>query len=328
MRAPRFGHVENVPHGLGRRWLPRLLIAWLAACWLACAPAGSARSDEKFPPELVRFQPYEKNPVFKAAGPGHWDARIRERGWILRDGDRWQLWYTGYEDKPGAPMMLGYATSRDGLTWTRHEGNPIYKEHWVEDMMVVRHDGTYYMFAEGRDDRAQLLTSKDGLRWKREGQLDIRRSDGRPIAEGPYGTPTAWLEGGVWHLFYERSDKGVWLAKSRDLKTWTNVSDEPVLRPGPGDYDKEMIALNQIIRHGGRYYAYYHGTGETGKRRHWSTNVATSTDLVHWEKYAGNPLLPVEANKSSGILVHDGKQFRLYTMHDEVHVHFPAGKRE
>ena len=35
----------------------------------------------------------------------------------------------------------------------------------------------------------------------------------------------------------ERRDAGVWLARSRDLKVWTNVSDEPVLLPGPSDYD-------------------------------------------------------------------------------------------
>jgi sucrose-6-phosphate hydrolase SacC (GH32 family) len=299
-------------------------VAWVALLATYVLSTASL-AGEKFPPELVRFRPYEKNPVFKAGGLGHWDARIRERGWVLREGDRWHLWYTGYDGTREGLKMLGYATSRDGLKWARHGEAPIYKEHWVEDMMVVRHEGTYYLFAEGRGDRPQLLTSKDGIHWKREGQLDVRRKDGRPIERGPYGTPTAWRENGVWHLFYERSDKGVWLAKSRDLKTWTNVSDEPVLRPGPGQYDKQLIALNQIVQHAGRYYAYYHGSGDAANPRRWTTNVATSTDLVRWEKYAGNPLLPLEANKSSGILVHDGQQFRLYTMHDEVHVHFPAG---
>jgi hypothetical protein len=300
---------------------------WRFAAWIALLGAWlnatASLAAEKSPPALVRFRADGKNPIFKAAGPGHWDARIRERGWVLRDGDRWHLWYTGYDGTREGRKMLGYATSSDGLSWARHAGNPIYKEHWVEDMMVVRHDGTFYMFAEGQGDQAHLLTSKDGIDWKREGQLDVRRTDGRPIAEGPYGTPTAWLEDGTWHLFYERSDKGVWLSKSRDLKTWTNVSDEPVLRPGPGDYDKDLVALNQIIKHGGRYYAYYHGASNAANPRRWTTNVATSSDLVHWEKYAGNPLLPAAANKSSGILVHDGKRFRLYTMHDEVHVHWP-----
>ena len=66
-----------------------------------------------------------------------------------------------------------------------------------------------------------------------------------------------------------------------------------------------------------------HGTAAERSPSLWSTNVATSTDLIHWKKYPNNPLLPIEANKSSGILVHDGRQFRLYTMHDTVHLHFP-----
>src|SRR5579872_2355678 len=302
--------------------MPRLPALLLLAASCLAAPRPAQAGDE-FPPELVRFQPYEKNPVFQGAGDDAWDARIRERGWIMRDGDLWRMWYTGYGKADNAPMMLGYATSRDGLAWARYADKPIYREHWVEDMMVVRQGETYYMFAEGLNDRAQLLSSADGIKWRREGPLDIRYVDGQPLSEGPYGTPTAWFEEGVWHLFYERKDEGVWLARSRDMKTWTNVQDEPVLSPGSGSYDRLMIALNQIIRHDGRYYAYFHGSGTAEKPRLWTTNVAVSTDLVHWKKYAGNPLLPERENKSSGIVVHDGKQYRLYTMHPAVQVHFP-----
>jgi len=298
----------------------KFAILYLAASFFA--QLSVARAGEEFPPELVRFQPYEKNPVFAGAGGEAWDAKIRERGWILRDGDAWRMWYTGYDGSPKPQMMLGLATSGDGLTWARDTANPIYREHWVEDMMVVKNGDTYYMFAEGKDDQAQLLTSRDGVRWQREGRLDVRSVNGQPIAEGPYGTPTAWLEDKTWYLYYERRDAGVWLSKSTDLKVWTNVQDEPVLSPGPDPGDKLMIALNQIIRFDDRYYAYYHGSGTPEKPRLWTTNVAVSTDLVHWKKFAGNPLLPEREDKSSGIVVHDGKQFRLYTMHPEVHVHF------
>jgi hypothetical protein len=280
--------------------------------------------DEKFPPELVRFVPSEKNPVFTAAGKGAWDARIRERGWILREGEVWKMWYTGYDSTRDGLKKLGYATSPDGITWTRYPHNPLYAEHWVEDMMVVKHGGKYHMFAEGKDDQAHRLVSDDGIAWKRVGPLDIRLTDGRPIPPGPYGTPTAWHENDQWHLFYERGDQGIWLATSKDMKIWTNVQDKPVLSPGPAAYDRDLVALNQIIKHKERYYAYYHGSASTGPQaRLWSTAVATSTDLVHWEKYPGNPLRPVAENKSSGIVVHDGKHFRLYTMHDAVHLHFP-----
>ncbi|HEY3966623.1 MAG TPA: glycosylase [Planctomycetaceae bacterium] len=306
---------DSVPRGLCR-----ILIASFAALLVAAV----ARADDEFPSELTHFRPYEKNPVFTGAGGTAWDSKIRERGWIIRDGDLWRMWYTGYEATDQPQMMLGLATSRDGLSWTRHSGNPLYKRHWVEDMMIVRQADIYYMFAEGLNDQAQLLTSRDGLDWQRVGPLDVRTVNGQPLSEGPYGTPTAWFEDGAWHLFYERADRGIWLARSTDLKVWTNVQDEPVLALGPEPYDKLMIALNQIVKHDGRYYAMYHGSGTPQKPRLWTTNIAVSSDLVHWKKYSGNPLLPERDNKSSGILVHDGKQFRLYTMHPEVHVHFPV----
>ncbi len=286
---------------------------------------GAVRADEnEFPPELVKFTPYAKNPVFTAESAGHWDARIRERGWIMREDGQYHMWYTGYDGTAAGLRMLGYATSPDGLQWTRYAGNPIERRFWVEDMMVVRHDGTYYMFAEGRDDQAQLLTSTDRIHWRREGSLDIRLVDGRKIEPGPYGTPTAWFEDGVWRLLYERRDAGVWLATSKDLRVWTNVQDEPVLKPGPAPYDRGMIALNQIIKHRGKYYAFYHGSDRIENPRLWTTAVAVSTDFIHWKKFPGNPLTPAKDNRSSGILVHDGKQYRLYTMHDKVDVFFPA----
>ncbi len=267
------------------------------------------------------FKPADGNPVFTAA-EGHWDPKIRERGWILKDESGWKLWYTGYDPAVQPPMMsLGLATSSDGITWKRSSQTPIYNDGWVEDMMVVKHDGTYLMFAEGAGDQAQLLKSADGVHWNRVGTLDIRKTNGEPIAPGPFGTPTAYFEDGVWNLFYERRDAGIWLARSADLKVWTNVSDEPLILPGPDKYDALMIAMNQIVRVGDQYFAVLHGTGTPEKPRQWCTYLATSPDLIHWTKDPRGPLRPVTENKSSGQFVPDGKQWRLYTMHEKVVLH-------
>jgi beta-1,2-mannobiose phosphorylase / 1,2-beta-oligomannan phosphorylase len=281
-------------------------------------------ADDKYPSELTSFVPYGSNPIFTAEGQGHWDIKIRERGWILREGDLWKLWYTGYDGTRAGKKMLGYATSTDGLNWKRYPHNPIYSEHWVEDVCVIPHAGKYYMFAEGEQDRAQLLTSQDGIVWSRAGGLDVRQTNGAPIEEGPFGTPAAWFENGTWNLFYERKDLGVWLARSPDTKVFTNVQDEPVMVPGPDEYDRDLIAFNQIIRYHDRYYVVYHGSKKSpdpNVPNLWSTCLATSTDLIHWEKFPGNPLRPTAENKSSGLLIPDGQRFRLYTMHNEVHVH-------
>jgi len=298
----------------------------LAGLVLALAPtATELRATEAFPAELVSFTPDAHNPLFTAASAGEWDAKIRERGWIMRDGADWKLWYTGYDGTKEGIRLLGLATSPDGIRWTRHAGNPLIKDLWVEDMTVVRHDGTYYMFAEGAGDLAQLLTSTDGVHWEPQGKLDVRYTNGKPLTPGPFGTPAVWYESGTWYLFYERMDQAIWLASSKDLKVWTNVQDEPVLNRGPEEHDEHMIALNQVFRYRGAYYAVYHGTGGETARRVWNTNLARSTDLIHWEKYPGNPIV---RDKSSGQFHFDGRRLRLYTTHDRVDLFWPADNPE
>ncbi len=272
------------------------------------------------PAEILSFTPIEGNPVFKGSGVSTWDEKIRERGFILREDGIYHMWYTGFRDQPDAEMHLGYATSLDGQVWTRYADNPIFDDGWVEDMMVVKSDSLYYMFAEGRDDIAHLLTSSDRIHWTERGPLDVRYVNGEPLSKGAYGTPTVWLEGGTWYLFYERGDLGIWLATSTDLEVWTNKQDEPVIQIGPELYDKYGVAVNQIVKYKNTYYAYYHATAFEDWHE-WTSCVAISDDLIHWEKYTGNPIM--RDNKSSPILVHDGDQYRLYTMHDEVHMHLP-----
>ena len=272
----------------------------------------------EFPNELVNFSPYDKNPVFSGTGTDTWDKTIRERGYILRSDSIYHMWYTGYKDDITETKFLGYATSKDGLSWTRYTDNPVFNESWVEDMQVIINDGIFYMFAEGKNDVAELLTSTDGIHWEKKHDLIIHKTTGEPI-EAPYGTPTVWVENGKWYLFYERNDTGIWLAESTDLKHWTNVQDDPVISMGPEKYDQHAVAVNQIIKHKGKYYAYYHASGFK-PWRDWTTNVAMSTDLIHWKKYPKNPI--VSGNKSSGILVSDGSIFRLYTMHPDVNVYF------
>ena len=242
---------------------------------------------------------------------------------MLREGDAWRLWFTGYDPSKSEVKSLGYATSQDGIRWTRHPGNPIFDRLWTEDVFVTKHEGVYQMFAEGANDVAHRLTSADGVRWEDQGSLDVRTRAGAPLSAGAYGTPTVWVEGGTFHLFYERDDKGVWLATSKDLRVWTNVRDEPVLALGPEAYDRYAVALNQVVRHRGRYYAVYHANADPEWKGPWTTCLAASDDLVRWQKYPGNPV--IRSDDSSGILVDDGQRLRLYTMHPAVKLWLPRG---
>lgn len=286
----------------------------------------SLKSDNKavFAREMVEFVPYKQNPVFTPTNDETWDKHIRERGFILKEDGIYKMWYTGYSGGDNDPKSLGYATSQDGISWTRYPKNPIFSQKWTEDMFVMKYSGTYYMYAEGKNDVAHTLTSADGINWQEQGDLIILTSKGDTIP-GPYGTPSVLIENGKWYLFYERNDEAIWLATSTDHRTWTNVQDEPVISKGPGIYDSGALAANQVVKYNGKYYIYYHASTNTDWAKPdatsvWTSNVAMSTDLVHWIKYPANPI--VEGDHSSPILVQEGNKFRLYTMHNEVWLYY------
>lgn len=292
------------------------LAGWLVAFGSFALPMARGQA-VPFPPELVRWEADPQTPVFTGTGGPTWDRKIRERGWILHDGTRYHLFYTGYNDDLSPNKFLGHATSDDGLSWERDANNPLTREGWVEDMCVLRvPGGGYWMFAEGEGDIAHRLSSDDLVHWTPNGALDIRLKSGEPISAGPRGTPFVLRHEDRWWLFYERRDAGVWLATSRDGEVWTNIQDEPVIACGPEKYDQSAVALNQVIARDGWFYAYYHAN-QTRPWSDWTTCVARSRDLVHWEKDEGNPIL--RQNKSSAVLVEGpGSAQWLYTMHPAV----------
>ena len=276
-------------------------------------------SDNRFPPEITQFIAYEHNPVFAGTGKDTWDKMIRERGYILFENGLYRLWYTGYNDSLSDKKLLGYAESNDGIHWQRYKYNPLVKDDWVEDMCVVKYRQRYYMFAEGDGDIAHLLISNDGIKWQEKGSLKIFQTNGEPISAGPFGTPTVFIENGKFYLFYERNDLGIWLATSNDFINWQNVQDEAVIKMGPQNYDRYAVAADQVIKYKDHYYLYYHATAFKSWKD-WSTNVAVSDDLIHWKKFPRNPI--IGDNKSSGILLINGKDIRLYTMHPDVNLYF------
>lgn len=299
------------------RWPSQIFIFLAILSFLQCK---TRDTHNEFPNELVHFVSYDHNSIFSGTDTTTWDRHIRERGWILKEDNEYHMWYTGYT-KEDSEKHLGYAISADGINWKRYDSNPIYASGWIEDVCVIKSGDVYYMFSEGRGDTSHMLTSTDRIHWTEQGNLDIRQVNGSPIKPGPFGTPAVWNENGTWYLFYERNDLGIWLATSKDLKTWTNIQDEPVISMGPDGNDKFAVAMDQVIKYDGLYYGYYHASAFADWRE-WSTNVAMSVDLIHWKKYPGNPIL--KENKSSGIIVNDGKTYRLYTMHDKVNLHFPS----
>ena len=113
------------------------------------------------------------------------------------------------------PNAIGYATSLDGLRWTKDERNPIFRPDkgnpWEQERVtacqVVHQDGWYLMFYIGfRDvDHAQigLARSRDGVtNWERHPANPIIRPGIGQWDEDACYKPFAIFTDGKWLLWY------------------------------------------------------------------------------------------------------------------------------
>jgi len=128
-------------------------------------------------------------------------------------GKLYRMWYSGGEQLE--PNAIGYATSLDGVTWSRLGKNPIFqgdgKIGWEQERVtgcqVVRQGDWYLMFYIGfRDiDHAQIgvARSRDGISgWQRLRANPIVRPGLNQWDHDACYKPYAILDGQRWLLWY------------------------------------------------------------------------------------------------------------------------------
>lgn len=246
-------------------------------------------------------------PVF-VSNPDSWEHAAAGEPTVLYDHGLFRMWYTaGYSDHDG----LGYATSRDGLHWTRYAGNPVLGQGGsgfagnVTHTSVLEWRGRYYAYFNQDatslghiDPNLYRATSPDGVHWT---------VGPRPVLEpGDWDNSLAnsyvWVDAhGTWRMLYEAMDNTagkygrylIGLASSPDGVTWTKDPASPLLslRLGTG-----MTGGPWLVTGRGGYALYYHastGTDSIGGDPNLPTDiyVAHSTDLVHWTP-SPTPIVP------------------------------------
>jgi hypothetical protein len=125
----------------------------------------------------------------------------------------YRMWYSAGDQYE--PDAIGYATSRDGLNWTRYEHNPIFRPDpanlWerqkVTAVQVVRRGDWHLMFYIGfRDvDHAQIgvARSRDGIsQWHRHRSNPIIAPDVGEWDQDACYKPYAIFDGDRWLLWY------------------------------------------------------------------------------------------------------------------------------
>jgi predicted GH43/DUF377 family glycosyl hydrolase len=132
----------------------------------------------------------------------------------------YRMWYSGGEQYE--PNAIGHATSQDGLKWTRHEKDPVFrpgpKNTWEQDRVtacqVIKQGEWHVLFYIGFSDKhhAQigLARSRDGITgWQRHPANPILRpGKGQWDADAVY-KPYAIYDGKRWLLWYNGRRGGV-----------------------------------------------------------------------------------------------------------------------
>ena len=124
-----------------------------------------------------------------------------------------KMWYSAGERNE--PNAIGYATSRDGIRWTKHDANPVFvpdktaswERHKVTACHVTKRGEWYVMFYIGfRDEPTAAIgiaRSKDGVTgWQRHPANPIVRPSKNGWDASACYKPSAILDGDRWLLWY------------------------------------------------------------------------------------------------------------------------------
>ena len=180
---------------------------------------------------------YSGNPVLEAGAAGSWDEIESDGPSVIKDGATYKMWYHGC-NADYTLCSIGYATSPDGVTWTKHAGNPVLQQtpgQWDESGLgwprVIKNVAGYEMwyYSGGKLGRA---TSPDGAAW-------IKYAGNPVLSEGWDGAgvslASVLLEGGTYKLWTTSgagATRGIGYLESTNGITWTQPVSNPLLVRG------------------------------------------------------------------------------------------------
>lgn len=161
-------------------------------------------------PDRITWTKHPANPLLRVGASGTWEsAQVRQPA-IIVEGNVYKMWYDGYN---GSTRSIGYATSTDGINWTKYTGNPVlvagptsFDITGVGEPAVVKVGNVYHMTYTGYDNagtgRIGYAFSTNGTSWQ--------KYYGNPILQ--LGSP------GTWDDSYLAS--GALLYKDRKFHVW------------------------------------------------------------------------------------------------------------
>lgn len=172
----------------------------------------------------INWTKYAGNPILTKGDSLSWEAKWIESPAVIYDNGVYKMWYTGvgFDWR----IKIGYATSFDGLAWTKYANNPVvgtgssgsFDDYWVGVPTVIKRGSLYEMWysalseadlADGRYDTIRIgyATSFNGIHWNKYSNnpvLSTLTPPHNPAVDtnGPWA-PSVVYDGYNYRMWYE-----------------------------------------------------------------------------------------------------------------------------
>lgn len=198
---------------------------------------------------------------------------------VFRHGDTWHMLYFGYDEK-GYQSCL--ATSKDLIHWEPAGLAMGYGKEGAFDFGGVVFAGPLYDSLDIH--RAARLRMRQGRYWVTYGCYP--EQGGYELGAGAQGL--AWSEDGwIWRRYSE---------------------NKPVFSiAGAADWENKVIYSPCVFEFDGKFWNFYNAKGIAGREQ---IGFATSTDLVQWKRYEGNPVIENNPNGYDALLAANPEIYR------------------
>ncbi|MBR9705262.1 hypothetical protein GOV12_07655 [Candidatus Pacearchaeota archaeon] len=195
---------------------------------------------------------------------------------IIFNDSTYLMWYTGAN---ATSKQIGYATSIDGITWTRmNNGEPVLKlgdidkfdSRKIENPSVIFKDGLYHMWYQGSNYTTYNIgyaTSIDGITWTRMNNRDpiMELGESGKFDDRRIYSPDVSFLNDKYYMYYSGwgTNHKVGLVTSFDGITWTRENNgDPIMELGEsGKFDSVQIKTPHIMKNNDYLFLYYTGYG-------------------------------------------------------------------
>ena len=220
------------------------------------------------------------DPVITRGGPGEWDAVDVLNPSVVRQGDAYYNFFSGFD---GKIWHTGLAVSADGVSW-RKEGKILSSAG--NGSAIADENGVLYYYQSGDPVQIGLAKLNNSRQWTKQGAAVLTVGPYRSWDESGVADPYVIRVGRSYYMFYLGMDRArrqrLGVATSDDGVRWYKLRSNPILELGEyGAFDSNGLGEPAVWTARGYYWMLYTGRDRNEVRR---LGLARSRDGVRWEK--------------------------------------------